>query len=188
MGEIVLIRHGQTEWSATGKHTSFTDLDLTEEGERQARAVAPRLKDRDFVAVISSPRRRALRTADLAGLTVTEITEDLAEWNYGKYEGITTPTIRETDPGWWLFADGAPGGESPDQIAERIDRVLAHARELLERGDVALIGHGHALRVAGARWIELPVTGAGRLKLGTATLSILSFEHGRPAIDAWNAA
>ncbi len=186
MGEIVLIRHGQTEWSANGRHTSYTDLDLTEEGERQARAVAPRIKDRDFVAVISSPRRRALRTAELAGLTVTETTDDLVEWNYGKYEGITTPEIHETNPGWWLFTDGAPGGETPDQIAERIDRVLAHARTFLDRGDVALIGHGHALRVVGARWIELPAEGGGRLKLGTATLSILGFDHGRTAIDSWN--
>ncbi|XVV09368.1 histidine phosphatase family protein [Actinoplanes sp. CA-131856] len=187
MGEIVLIRHGQTEWSATGRHTSYTDLELTEEGERQARAAGERLKGRTFAAVISSPRRRALRTAELAGLTVTETTEDLAEWNYGEYEGVTTPKIHETDPGWWLFTDGAPGGESPEQIATRIDRALAHARTFLDRGDVALIGHGHALRVVGARWVEQPAEFAGRLKLGTATLSTLSFEHGRPAIDAWNA-
>ncbi|SNY49013.1 histidine phosphatase family protein [Paractinoplanes atraurantiacus] len=187
MGEIVLIRHGQTEWSATGRHTSYTDLELTEEGERQARAAGERLKGRTFAAVISSPRKRALRTADLAGLTVTETTEDLAEWNYGEYEGITTPKIHETDPGWWLFTDGAPGGESPEQIAARIDRALKHARTFLDQGDVALIGHGHALRVAGARWVEQPAEFAGRLKLGTATLSTLSFEHGRPAIDAWNA-
>jgi broad specificity phosphatase PhoE len=187
MGEIVLIRHGQTEWSATGRHTSYTDLDLTEEGERQARVAGERLAGRTFAAVISSPRKRALRTAELAGLEVTETTEDLAEWNYGTYEGITTATIHETDPGWWLFTDGAPGGESPDQIAERIDRVLAHARTFLDRGDVALLGHGHALRVTGARWVEQPAEFGGRLKLGTATLSTLSFEHGRPAIDAWNA-
>ena len=188
MGEIVLIRHGQTEWSATGRHTSYTDLDLTEEGERQARAVAGRLAGRDFAAVICSPRKRALRTAELAGLTVTETTEDLAEWNYGKYEGITTATIHETDPAWYLFDDGAPGGESPEQIGERIDRILAHARTFLDRGDVALIAHGHSLRVAGARWIDLPPSGGGRFKLGTATLSTLGFDHGRPAIDFWNAA
>ncbi|MEU8818405.1 histidine phosphatase family protein [Actinoplanes sp. NPDC048796] len=187
MGEIVLIRHGQTEWSANGRHTSYTDLELTEEGERQARAAGERVKDRTFAAVISSPRKRALRTAELAGLTVTETTEDLAEWNYGEYEGITTATIHETDPEWWLFTDGAPGGESPEQIAARIDRVLKHARTFLDQGDVALIGHGHALRVAGARWVEQPAEFAGRLKLGTATLSTLAFEHGRPAIDAWNA-
>src|ERR1700754_156125 len=113
MAEIVLIRHGQTEWSAAGRHTSYTDLDLTPEGEWQARAAGERLAGRTSGAVISSPRKRALRTAELAGLTVTEITDDLAEWNYGKYEGITTATIHETDPGWSLWTDGAPGGESP---------------------------------------------------------------------------
>ncbi len=155
MGEIVLIRHGQTEWSAAGRHTSYTDLDLTAEGERQAREAGRRLAGRSFAAVFSSPRKRALRTAELAGLTITETTEDLAEWNYGKYEGITTAEIRETDPDWSLWTGGAPGGESPDQIATRLDRVLARAGELLDRGDVALVAHGHSLRVAGARWIGL---------------------------------
>ena len=187
MGEIVLIRHGQTEWSANGRHTSYTDLDLTGEGERQARLAGERVAGRTFAAVLSSPRKRALRTAELAGLAVTETTEDLVEWNYGKYEGITTPEIHETDPGWWLFRDGAPGGESPEQITERIDRVLARAKEFLERGDVALIGHGHALRVVGARWVGLPAAFGGQLKLSTATLCTLGFDHGRPAIDAWNA-
>ncbi|WP_203781287.1 histidine phosphatase family protein [Paractinoplanes rishiriensis] len=187
MAEIVLIRHGETEWSAAGRHTSYTDLELTENGEFQARAAGERLKDRNFAAVISSPRRRALRTADLAGLTVTETTEDLAEWNYGKYEGITTLTIHESDPGWWLWRDGAPEGESPDQVAARLDRALAHARTFLPRGDVALIAHGHSLRAAGARWLGLPVEYGGRLRLGTATISTLSFEHGREAIATWNA-
>src|SRR5690349_9727113 len=139
MAEIVLIRHGQTEWSATGRHTSYTDLDLTAEGERQAREVGDRLAGRDFVAVIASPRKRALRTAELAGLTVTEISDDLVEWNYGEYEGITTATIRQSRPTWSLWTDGAPGGETPHQVAERLDRVLARAREFLNRGDVALI-------------------------------------------------
>src|SRR4051794_213312 len=151
MGEIVLIRHGQTEWSATGRHTSYTDLDLTAEGERQARLAGERLAGRKFAAVISSPRKRALRTAELAGLVVTETTEDLAEWNYGRYEGITSAPIHETDPTWSLWTDGAPGGESPDEVATRLDRVLAHARTFLDEGDVALIAHGHSLRVAGAR-------------------------------------
>jgi broad specificity phosphatase PhoE len=188
MGEIVLIRHGQTEWSATGRHTSYTDLELTDEGERQARVAGERLGGRTFTAVVSSPRKRALHTADLAGLTVTEVSDDLAEWNYGEYEGITTATIRETRPGWSLWTDGAPGGETPDQVGERLDRVLAHARTFLDRGDVALVAHGHSLRVAGARWIGLPASGGGLLKLGTATLSTLSFEHGKQVIDTWNAA
>ena len=187
MAEIVLIRHGQTEWSAAGRHTSYTDLDLTEEGERQARTAGDRLAGRTFAAVLSSPRKRALRTAELAGLRVTETTEDLAEWNYGEYEGITSATIRETRPQWSLWTDGAPGGESPAEVAARLDRVLARARTLLEEGDVALIAHGHSLRVAGARWIGLPATGGGLLKLGTATMSTLGFEHGNPVIDTWNA-
>jgi broad specificity phosphatase PhoE len=186
MGEIVLIRHGQTEWSAAGRHTSYTDLDLTDEGVEQARAAGRRLAGRKFAAVISSPRKRALRTAELAGLTVTEVTEDLAEWNYGEYEGLTSETIHESDPDWSLWTDGAPGGESPEQIAARLDRVLAQARELLDQGDVALVAHGHSLRVTGARWIGLPASGGGLLKLGTATLSTLGFEHENPVIDTWN--
>ena len=187
MADIVLIRHGQTEWSANGRHTSFTDLDLTTEGEMQSAAAGKRLVGRQFAAVFASPRKRALRTADLAGLTVTETTEDLAEWNYGQYEGITTAAIHQTAPDWWLWTDGAPGGESPEQVAERLDRVLARARELLDEGDVALVAHGHSLRVAGARWIGLPGSGGGLLKLGTATLSTLGFEHDNPVIDTWNA-
>jgi broad specificity phosphatase PhoE len=187
MAEIVLIRHGQTEWSAAGRHTSYTDLELTEEGERQARAAGERLAGRTFAAVFSSPRKRALRTAELAGLTITETTDDLAEWNYGEYEGVTTATIHESDPDWSLWTDGAPGGESPEQVGARLDRVLARAREQLTGGDVALIAHGHSLRVAGARWIGLPAAGGGKLKLGTATISALGFEHGNPVIDYWNA-
>jgi probable phosphoglycerate mutase len=187
MAEIVLIRHGQTEWSAAGRHTSYTDLDLTPEGELQAREAGGRLSGRTFAAVISSPRKRALRTAELAGLAVAEVTEDLAEWNYGEYEGITSATIHETRPGWSLWTDGAPGGETPEQVGARIDRVLAHARAFLDRGDVALVGHGHALRVTGARWIGLPASGGGLLKLGTATLSTLGFEHANQVIDTWNA-
>ena len=187
MAEIVLVRHGQTEWSAAGRHTSYTDLDLTGAGEQQARAAGERLAGRGFAAVLASPRKRALRTAELAGLTVTETTDDLAEWNYGEYEGITSAAIQATRPGWSLWTDGAPGGESPEQVGARLDRVLARARALLDRGDVALIAHGHSLRVAGARWIGLPPSGGGLLTLGTATLSTLGFEHGNQVIDTWNA-
>jgi broad specificity phosphatase PhoE len=187
MGEIVLIRHGQTEWSAAGRHTSYTDLELTPDGEQQARQAGKRLAGRSFAAVISSPRRRALHTAELAGLTVTEVSEDLVEWNYGEYEGITSATIHQTRPGWSLWTDGAPGGETPEQVGARLDRVLAHARTFLDQGDVALIAHGHSLRVTGARWIGLPPSGGGLLKLGTATLSTLGFEHDNPVIDTWNA-
>jgi len=187
MAEIVLIRHGQTEWSANGRHTSYTDIDLTPAGVEQARDVGRKLSGRTFAAVISSPRKRALRTAELAGLEVTETTEALAEWNYGEYEGITTPDIRENRPGWSLWTDGCPGGESPEQVGARLDDVLAHARELLEEGDVAFVAHGHCLRVCGARWAGLAPKDGGLLKLDTATLSTLAFEHGKPVIGSWNA-
>ena len=188
MAEIVLIRHGQTEWSANGRHTSYTDIDLTPAGVEQARQVGKRLGDRTFAAVLSSPRLRAQRTAELAGLRVTETTEDLAEWNYGEYEGITSKEIRQTRPDWWLWTDGCPGGESPEQVGARLDRVLARARSLLAQGDVALVAHGHSLRVCGARWIGLdPRHGAG-LRLDTGTVSTLGFEHEvDPVIDTWNA-
>ena len=187
VNEIVLVRHGQTEWSAVGRHTSRTDLPLTTEGERQASALAPVLAGRSFIGVISSPRRRALSTAALAGLPVPATDEDLVEWDYGDYEGITSAQIRAGRPDWDLWRDGCPGGESPEQVGARLDRVLARARTLLADGDVALIGHGHALRVAGARWIGLPVAAGGLLTLDTATLSTLGYEHERPVLRTWNA-
>ncbi len=182
----MLIRHGQTEWSAAGRHTSVTDLPLTPEGERQAGALGQVLAQRKFVAVISSPRQRAWRTADLAGLAVTEVDEDLAEWHYGEYEGITSKQIRAQRPGWDLWRDGCPGGETPEQVGARIDRVLARVRELLPLGDVALVGHGHSLRVVGARWVALPVAAGGLLALDTASLSTLGYEHERPVLRSWN--
>ena len=188
MAEIVLIRHGQTEWSANGRHTSYTDLDLTATGVEQARAAGSRLGGRRFAAVLSSPRRRAVRTAELAGLRVTDTTEDLAEWNYGDYEGITTRRIRESRPDWSLWTDGCPGGDSPEQAGARLDRVLARARSLLAEGDVAFVAHGHSLRVCGARWVGLPPSAGSLLKLDTATLCTLGFEHDvDPVITAWNA-
>lgn len=186
MAEIVLIRHGQTEWSATGRHTSYTDIELTPVGEQQARDLGGRLAGRTFAAVLSSPRQRATRTAQLAGLAVTHTTDDLVEWNYGRYEGVTTAQIRERVPGWDLWTDGCPDGESPDQVGVRLDRVLDRAAELSAGGDVALIAHGHALRVAGARWIGWPASAGGRLRLDTATLSVLGYEHERRVILEWN--
>jgi broad specificity phosphatase PhoE len=186
MAELVLIRHGETAWSTAHRHTSYTDIELTEQGERQAGALAGYLAGRGFAAVISSPRKRALRTAELAGLTVTDLDDDLAEWNYGEYEGITTEQIQRQRPDWNLWTDGCPGGESPDQVADRLDRVLGRARAHLARGDVALIAHGHSLRVAGARWIGLPPAGGGQLRLDTATVSALGYEHQRPVILRWN--
>src|SRR5262245_19394271 len=184
---IVLVRHGQTEWSANGRHTSYTDMELTPDGERQAAALRAVLAGRRFVAVISSPRTRALRTAVLAGLDVTTVDEDLTEWNYGEFEGRTTAEITRERPDWNLWTDGCPGGESPDQVAERVDRVLARVRPMLTEGDVALVGHGHALRVTGARWVRLPPAGGALLRLDNGTVSALGFEHGREVILRWNA-
>jgi len=184
--EIVLIRHGQTEWSANGRHTSYTDLPLTEEGERQAAKVGEALAGVRFAAVLCSPRQRAIRTAELAGLPVTAIDEDLVEWNYGEYEGIRTAEIRQTRPDWTLWRDGCPGGETPEQVGARLDRVLDRARKWLPEGHVALVGHGHALRVTGARWAGLPPSAGGLLALDTATLSLLGYEHERQVIRRWN--
>lgn len=187
MGEIVLVRHGQTEWSAAGRHTSYTDVELTPDGERQAREVGRLLAGRPFAAVLSSPRARARRTAELAGLPVTDLDEDLAEWNYGEYEGRTTPEIRVDRPDWDLWTQGCPGGETPNQVAARLDRVIQRAAPLLERGDVALVAHGHSLRVAAARWIGLGADGGGLFRLDTATISVLGHERERRVVQRWNA-
>ncbi|MFC4017355.1 histidine phosphatase family protein [Micromonospora sp. GCM10011542] len=186
MGELLLIRHGETTWSATRRHTSYTDLELTPDGERQARTLAAFLAGRQFIRVLSSPRSRALRTAQLAGLTVDAVDEDLSEWNYGEYEGRTTVDIHEDDPHWNLWTDGCPGGESPSEVGDRLDRVLARVTPLLDRGSVALVGHAHSLRVLGARWIGLPPSAGARLWLETATVSTLGHEHGRQVIMRWN--
>jgi probable phosphoglycerate mutase len=188
VGDVILIRHGETEWSAAGRHTSYTDLDLTPRGEAQATAAKQALNTAGcrLVAVLSSPRQRARRTAELAGLTITTLDDDLAEWNYGRYEGLTTPEIRQDSPHWSLWTDGCPGGETPAEVGARIDRVLARVRTLLAEGDVALIGHGHSLRVVAARWIGLEPAYGRLLRLDTATLSILGFEHDEPVILRWN--
>ncbi|MCX4472401.1 histidine phosphatase family protein [Micromonospora sp. NBC_01655] len=186
MGEIALVRHGETEWSASRRHTSYTDLDLTPDGERQARALGGVLGGWRFARVLSSPRTRALRTARLAGLAVTATDPDLAEWNYGEYEGRTTADIQADRPGWDIWTDGCPGGESPAEVGERLDRVLGRIAALLDSGDVALVGHAHSLRVLGARWIGLPPAAGGRLRLDTATVSVLGHEHGRRVIQRWN--
>ncbi len=187
MGEIVLLRHGQTEWSAAGRHTSYTDVALTPDGERQAEALQKAIAGRHFAAVVSSPRRRARDTAALAGLAITQIDDDLAEWNYGEYEGRTTDEIHRDRPEWSLWRDGCPGGESPEQVGARLDRVLARATEALAGGDVALVGHGHCLRVAGARWVGLPVSAGGLLALSTGTVCVLGYEHRHPVVQSWNA-
>ena len=180
-----IVRHGETEWSASGQHTSTTDLPLTAAGEQQAVALRRVLGDLDPALVMSSPRRRSLDTAKLAGLSVDEITDDLAEWDYGSYEGRTTAEIQREHPGWTIWADGAPG-ESMDRIAERADRVLARAAKALPDGPVVLVGHGHFSRVLGARWIGLPVSAGAHLLLDTAAPSLLGAQYGAPAIVHWN--
>ncbi len=187
-GRIALIRHGQTEWSANGRHTSVTDLDLTPDGEVQARAVAGLLDGLGIepIAVLCSPRRRARRTAELAGLAVTEVVDDLAEWNYGEYEGITSAQVHETVPGWSIFTSGAPGGESPAQVTARADRMLERARSLLAGGDVVLIGHGHMSRVLTVRWVGLPVADGALVAMSPAAVTVLGRYHGEPALEHVN--
>ena len=191
MGDLLLARHGETEWSRAGRHTGGTDLPLTPAGEAQATSLAPLLGGRTFGLVLTSPLVRARRTAELAGLTGAIPEADLREWDYGGYEGITTADIHRTRPGWDLWTDGVPPGrdfpgESPQQVGDRADRVLARLSEALDEGDVMLVAHGHLLRVLTARRLGLPPS-AGRLfRLETGTLSRLSLEHGSPVIAEWN--
>jgi probable phosphoglycerate mutase len=184
---LFLVRHGETEWSASGKHTSRTDVELTPEGERAARTLGERLAVCEFALVLTSPMRRARDTADLAGLgDRCEVDDDLKEFDYGEYEGLTTPDIREQRPGWYLWADGAPGGETAEQVGARADRVIERALAALPDGDVVAFGHGHLLRVLGARWSELGAEWGGALGLDTAALCELGFERERRVIWLWN--
>jgi len=184
--QIVLVRHGETEWSKDGRHTSYSDIPLTLEGERQAASLKSELSDWDFKLVLCSPRKRAQRTCELAGLLGrAEITNDLAEWNYGDYEGITTKEIREKDPAWTVFTSPTPNGETPDQVAERCDRVIARAKEIQD--DVVLFAHSHVLRVLIARWLNLPPKSGRHFVLQTGTLNILSYEHESPVLISLNA-
>ncbi len=197
MGELLLVRHGETEWTLSRQHTSLTDLPLTANGEDQARAVAAALARRTIALALSSPLQRAWRTAELAGLPDVQVEPDLREWEYGAYEGLTTAQIRSMRPGWELWTDGvAVGGEenrgeSLRQVGERADRVLARVGPLLgDRGpgDVVLVAHGHFLRVLAARRLGLPPAAGGLFRLGTGTVSTLGTEHGRPVISTWNEA
>ena len=183
----ILIRHGETEWSLSGQHTGVTDIPLTENGRSHARRLAPLLSDAMFSLVLTSPMQRARETCELVGLADrATIDVDLMEWRYGEYEGLTTKEIRVKHPGWSIFADGCPGGESPDQVAARADRVMARVRSV--QGDVALIAHGHLFRVFAARWLGLPPAAGSHFLLDTATVSVLSYYHGVPAVRRWNAA
>ena len=183
--QIVLVRHGETEWSSSGKHTSYSDIPLTERGREQAAALASRLLGRRFRLVLSSPRERALDTCAFAGLgDQVEICEDLDEWNYGHYEGRTTAEIRKDVPDWTIFTHGAPGGETQEQVGERADRVLARA--VNGDGHVALFSHAHFLRVLGVRWIGLEPIEGRLLGLDVATLSVLGFERAQRVLRTWN--
>jgi broad specificity phosphatase PhoE len=196
MGDLILLRHGQTEWSRAGKHTGRTDIPLTADGEAAAAALAPVLAKRKFAAVFTSPAQRAIRTAELAGLTGGDANAkqdpDLWEWDYGGYEGVTTQEIQRTRPGWYLWRDGViPGdkahpGETVEEVGARTDRVLARVAELLPEGDVALVAHGHMLRVLTARWLRLPPSDGKLFRLDTSTISTLGTEHDEPVITSWN--
>jgi len=192
MGDLILLRHGQTEWSQAGKHTGRTDIPLTPQGEACAAELAPVLAKRHITAVFTSPANRAVRTAQLAGLTGGETDPDLWEWDYGGYEGMTTPQIQQQRPGWYLWRDGViPGnedhpGETVEQVGARTDRVLAKVAPLLANGDVALVAHGHVLRVLTARWLQLPAADGKLFALDTGTVSTLGHEHDEPVISSWN--
>ncbi len=179
-----LVRHGATDWSESGRHTGRTDIPLKAEGEASARALASTLAGRPFELILTSPLQRARHTAELAGFPDAEPDVDLCEWDYGDYEGITTPEIRETVPGWTVWTHPCPGGESSDQVAARLDRVVKRVRSV--DGDALVFGHGHALRALTARWLGEPIA-AGRLyRLDTATVSQLGYERDQPVIQAWN--
>ncbi|MBT1090635.1 histidine phosphatase family protein [Streptomyces sp. Tu102] len=192
MGDLLLVRHGETEWSRSGQHTSFTDLPLTQDGEEQAKSLAPLLSGRTFALALTSPLGRAVRTAELAGVTGAVPDPDLHEWDYGGYEGVTTVGIHRTRPDWYLWTDGvAPGppghpGESPAEVGARADRVLARVAAALPSGDVVLVAHGHFLRVVTARRLGLAPANGRLFQLATGTVSLLSTEHGRPVIAQWN--
>ncbi|MEU9626601.1 histidine phosphatase family protein [Streptomyces luteogriseus] len=192
MGDLLLVRHGETEWSRSGQHTSYTDLPLTPHGEEQAASLAPLLAGRSFALVLTSPLGRAVRTAELAGLTGAVRDADLHEWHYGAYEGVTTEETHRTRPDWDLWTDGCPPGpdgepgESPEAVGERADRVLARAEKSLPEGEVMLVAHGHFLRVLTARRLGLSPAEGRLFRLETGTVSRLSTEHGRPVIAEWN--
>lgn len=184
--QIFLVRHGETEWSLSGQHTGITDIPLTANGRRVAKLFEPLAAKVSLELVLTSPLERARMTCELAGLGGrAEIDRDLIEWNYGEYEGLTTKQIHAKSPEWMLFRDGCPGGESPEQVCVRIDRLIARVRAV--EGHVALFAHGHILRVLAARWLGFPVLAGCHFMLDPATLSVLSYYRGIPAVKRWNA-
>jgi broad specificity phosphatase PhoE len=184
--QLVLVRHGETEWSRDGRHTGTTDVPLTERGVAEAKRVRPALEAFHFARVLSSPLSRALETCRLAGFgDRVEIRDELVEWDYGEYDGRRTAEIQEERPGWVLWRDGCPGGERPDDVGARADRLLGELEAV--SGDVAVFGHGHMLRVLTARWLDLPPSQGARFALSTGTVSVLGWEHDWHAIRSWNA-
>ena len=182
---VFTIRHGETAWSLSGQHTGTTDIPLTDNGRRLAERLRPVLAKQRFALVLASPLQRARETCDLAGLGDRAVTDpDLVEWNYGEYEGLTPKQIHHARPGWLIFRDGCPGGETPEQVGARVDRVIARARAA--EGDVALFAHGHVLRVLVARWIGLPAGSGQHFLLDTGTLCVLGYYRDVPAVKVWN--
>jgi len=184
--QIYLIRHGETEWSLSGQHTGTTDIPLTDNGRNVARQLKPVLAKESFARVMTSPLQRARETCELGGFGErAEIDRDLMEWNYGEYEGLTPKQIHAKAPAWMIFSDGCPGGESPEQVGARADRLIARIRGV--EGNVVLFAHGHIFRVFAARWLGLPASAGGHFLLDTATLNILSYYRDIPAVKRWNA-
>jgi probable phosphoglycerate mutase len=182
---VFAVRHGQTEWSLSGQHTGTTDIPLTAKGRRLAERIRPVLGRETFEIVLTSPLQRARETCDLAGLGDHAVIDcDLVEWDYGEYEGLTPKQIHEHVPGWLIFRDGCPGGETPTEVGARVDRVIARARAVV--GDVALFAHGHVLRVLAARWLGLPADHGQHFLLDTGTLNVLAYYRGIPAVKIWN--
>jgi broad specificity phosphatase PhoE len=186
--KVLLVRHGETEWTLSGQHTGTTDIPLTEDGRNVARLLKPVFATQRFALVLSSPLQRARETCDLAGLgDRAEIDHDLVEWNYGEYEGLTPQQIHALKPQWMLFTDGCPGGEGPDQIEVRIDRVIAKIRAVSAKGNVAVFAHGHFIRAFAARWLGLRAADGRFFLLDPATVNVVSYYRGIPAIKRWNA-
>jgi broad specificity phosphatase PhoE len=183
---LLLLRHGETEWSLSGRHTGSTELDLTETGREQAKLASDALSvlSLDNPLVVSSPRRRALVTAELAGLTVDEVSPLLAEWDYGEYEGLTTPQIRQTVPDWLVWSHGCPGGESTQQVSDRADRAIELALEHMQSRDVLFVGHGHFSRAVVTRWAQLPISEGIRFAMVAASIAVCGHEHGVRQISA----
>ena len=183
--ELWIVRHGETAWSREGRHTSRTEVPLTDSGEQAAAQLADRLGGVEFELVLTSPRQRARRTAELAGFPDAQVAEDLTEWDYGDYEGITTAQIRAQVPGWTVWSGDCPHGETAEQVGIRLDRVVARVRD--HGGRVLVFGHGHASRVLACRWLGLPVADGRLLRLDTGTVSVLGYEHETAAVARWNA-